>query len=343
MSASNAPRAAGSATEQRVEEPLLEVRDLRVTIETARGHVVAVDDLTLSVGRGEVVGVVGESGSGKSLACLAMMGLVAPPVAIAGGSIRFDGRELRELRERELRSLRGDEISMVFQEPLTSLDGAFTIGHQLVETVRAHRPASRREAERLGQAMLERVGIPAARQRMSAYPHELSGGMRQRVMIALALVLEPKLLLADEPVTALDVTTQAQIVELMLELQREMGMSIVFISHDLGVVLDVADRIAVMYAGQLLEQADAQSLFAHPRHPYSQGLLMSKLSLFDRDRPVTVMPGQIPALTDRAAVCRFAPRCSNRLPICVEQMPPLAQLGSDRLLRCFNPVDEETA
>ncbi len=297
--------------------------------------------MSFSVGRGEILGIVGESGSGKSLAVLSILGLVAPPVVVERGSIRFEGREITGLSERAWRSLRGREISMIFQEPLTSLDGAFTIGRQLVETVRAHARVSRQEAERRALEMLERVEIASAARRLKAYPHELSGGMRQRVMIAISLLLEPKLLLADEPVTALDVTTQAQILDLILGLQREMGMSVVFISHDLGVVLDVAHRVAVMYAGQLVELAGARPLYQRPLHPYTHGLLESKLSLLDRGPEVSVMDGQIPPLRARPADrCRFVPRCPNAIDRCSAEMPALVSIAGGRDLRCFNPIAE---
>ena len=320
--------------------PLLEVRHLTTAIRSARGMVAAVEDVSFSVERGEVLGIVGESGSGKSLTVLSILGLVSPPVVIEGGEILFEGKDLVSLSWRGWRNVRGKEISMIFQEPLTSLDSAFTIGHQLVETVRAHRRVRRREAERQARDMLTRVGIGSAARRLRAYPHELSGGMRQRVMIAMSLLLEPKLLLADEPVTALDVTTQAQILDLILDLQRELHMSVVFISHDLGVVLDVADRVAVMYAGQLVEVADAQALFRLPLHPYTHGLLQSKLSLLEKADRIAVMPGQIPGLHDRAPVCRFASRCPNQIEQCVSEMPQLERISAeDRLLRCFNPMD----
>jgi oligopeptide/dipeptide ABC transporter ATP-binding protein len=318
---------------------LLEVADLHTTVTGRAGAVSAVDGASFTVERGEVLGIVGESGSGKSLALLSILGLIAEPVAIASGSIRLEGRELIRLGAREWRRIRGAEISMIFQEPLTSLDAAFTIGSQLVETVRAHTDASRPEATDRAVEMLERVGIASARRRMDAYPHEFSGGMRQRVMIAMALILRPKLLLADEPVTALDVTTQAQILELIAELQRDLGMSVIFVSHDLGVVLDVADRVAVMYAGDLVEVAAADAVFADPAHPYTHGLLVSKLSLAVRTRDVAVMPGTIPPLFDRPRACRFAPRCPNRIDRCVETHPALEPSDrAGRLLRCFNPM-----
>jgi oligopeptide/dipeptide ABC transporter ATP-binding protein len=315
----------------------LEVTGMSTVIGTRRGSVVAVDDVSLSVARGEVLGLVGESGSGKSLTLLSILGLLAPPVRLEAGSIRLAGRELTALSRREWRQVRGREISMIFQEPLTSLDPAFTIGKQLTETVRAHARVSGQQAEAEAVGMLERVGIASARRRLSAYPHEFSGGMRQRVMIAMALVLRPKLLLADEPVTALDVTTQAQILDLIASLQREMEMAVILVSHDLGVVLDLADRVAVMYAGQVVEVADSAAIYAEPRHPYTRGLLASKLSLANKGQPVVVMPGRVPSLGERYAHCRFAPRCSRVLARCVAEMPGLEPVAPNRQLRCFNP------
>jgi peptide/nickel transport system ATP-binding protein len=317
-------------------EPILDVRDLRTVIATRRGDALAVEDVSLTVHRGEVLGLVGESGSGKSLTLLTILDLLAPPVRRAAGSIRLAGRELTALSRREWRGVRGREISMIFQEPLTSLDPAFTIGRQLTETVRAHSRVGSRAAEDEAVTMLERVGIASARRRMSAYPHEFSGGMRQRVMIAMALVLRPKLLLADEPVTALDVTTQAQILDLIASLQRELEMAVILVSHDLGVVLDVADRVAVMYAGQIVEVAGSAELYAHPRHHYTRGLLASKLSLSNKSQPVAVMAGRVPSFDERGEFCRFSPRCPRRLDRCSVEMPVLERVAGGAL-RCFNP------
>jgi oligopeptide/dipeptide ABC transporter ATP-binding protein len=317
---------------------LLEVRGLTTVVDGNGWSAAAVDDVSFSIGRGQIVGVVGESGSGKSLTALSILGLVAPPIAVTAGSILFEGRELVGLREREMRRIRGAEISMIFQEPTTSMDAAFTIGDQLVETVRAHRAIDRRGAEALATRMLDRVGIASAARRLRAYPHEFSGGMRQRVMIAMALLLDPKLLLADEPTTALDVTTQAQILELIGELRTELGLSVLLISHDLGVVLDVADRVVVMYAGRVVEETPSVSVAGSPSHPYTQGLLAAKLSLRHRDRPVTVIDGQVPSLRHRPTACRFEPRCPNRLPECGVTEPELLPVpGVARLLRCYNP------
>ena len=330
--------ASALATDTSVRSRLLAVQGLTTVVEGDGWESAAVDDVSFSVGRGEIVGVVGESGSGKSLTALSILGLVQRPVSVRSGSVLFDGQELIGLRESQLRRIRGARISMIFQEPMTSLDGAFTIGDQLTETVRAHEAVSRSKAEQMAVTMLDRVGIASARHRLRAYPHEFSGGMRQRVMIAMALVLHPELLLADEPTTALDVTTQAQILELIGELRREMGLSVVLISHDLGAVLDVADRIVVMYAGRVVEVATSEETFTSPRHPYTQGLLRSKLSLRHRGRPVAVIEGQVPGLGHRPMGCRFATRCPNRIDRCTQVEPPLVRVAEEsRLLRCYNP------
>ena len=317
--------------------PVLDVRSLTTVIEGHGWTSAAVDDVSFTVHQRQIVAIVGESGSGKSVTALSVLGLLQPPLVLRSGSVRFQGEELVGLPESRLRRVRGAEISMIFQEPMTSLDGAFTIGDQLVETVLAHRATDRRDASALARRMLDRVGIASAERRLHAYPHEFSGGMRQRVMIAMALLLEPKLLLADEPTTALDVTTQAQILELIDELRRDMGLSVVLISHDLGAVLDLADQVVVMYAGQVVEVASAEAAFTMPEHPYTQGLLRSKLSLRHRDRPVEVIEGQVPGLRSRPAGCRFSERCPNRIDRCVTTSPELGAASHGGELRCFNP------
>jgi oligopeptide/dipeptide ABC transporter ATP-binding protein len=319
--------------------PLLEVTNLVTTIRAGRRSVRVVDGVSLDLAPGQILGLVGESGSGKSLLLLSILGLLNPPVSVESGSVRLKGRELVGLSERELRRVRGAEMSMVFQEPLTSLDPAYRVGRQLTETIRAHRSCSRAEASALATDMLRRVGIGSPAARMQAFPHELSGGMRQRVMIAMALLLGPSALLADEPVTALDVTTQAQILELILSLQHEMGMAVLLVSHDLGVMLDVADRVAVMYAGQIVEVAAAAELATSPRHPYTRGLLTSKLSLLNKGARVEVMPGRVPSPSEIGDGCRFAPRCPRATERCSIDMPPLEEADGNRRLRCFNPLD----
>jgi oligopeptide/dipeptide ABC transporter ATP-binding protein len=335
MTVTASPVAAGAAS---ASAPVLEVTELRTVISGRGWTTAAVDGVSFSIGRGETLALVGESGSGKSLTALSILRLVEAPVAVAGGSVRFEGRELLDLPDDRMRAIRGAAISMVFQEPMTSLDPAFTIGAQLRETLLAHRKLRREEVERASVSMLERVGIADAPRRMRAYPHEFSGGMRQRVMIAMALLLDPRLLLADEPTTALDVTTQAQVLELIQGLQQEMGLSILLISHDLGAVLDVADRVAVMYAGQIVEVASAADLVHRPRHPYTRALLRSKLALTTSRDPIPVIEGQVPGLRERPVGCRFAPRCPRALPAC--SAGPIAlepDLEPGRASRCINP------
>jgi oligopeptide/dipeptide ABC transporter ATP-binding protein len=325
-------------------EVVLEVRDLTTAIIGNRWQAAAVDGVSFAIRRGETLALVGESGSGKSLTALSILRLVEPPVMIAGGVVDFEGTDLMRLPQGRMRQIRGAAISMVFQEPMTSLDPAFTIGSQLRETLLAHRQMTRAEVDRACVAMLDRVGIADASRRLRAYPHEFSGGMRQRVMIAMALLLDPRLLLADEPTTALDVTTQAQVLELIRGLQQERGLSILLISHDLGAVLDVADRVAVMYAGQIVEQATSAELISRPRHPYTQALLRSKLALGASRTPIPVIEGQIPGLRDRPVACRFAPRCPRALDAC--RADPIELVPDDtegRLLRCINPGPWERA
>ena len=319
--------------------PILQVNHLTVMIDGDRWRIAAVDDVSFQVDRAEVLGIVGESGSGKSLTALAIMRLVDPPVRISGGSISFAGRDLMSVGPEEMRRVRGSQVSMIFQDPMTSLDETFTVGRQLVELVRAHRKVARREAEDLATQMLQRVGIASPKARMRAYPHELSGGMRQRVVIAAALLLRPALVIADEITTALDATTQAQILELLVELRKDLGMSVILISHDLGVVNEVADRIAVMYAGHMVEVGDRTALLSEPLHPYTQGLLSSRLSLLTSADYVSVLEGQVPGLRNRPAACRFSPRCPNRIARCTEEMPQLVSVSAGRELRCYNPTE----
>jgi peptide/nickel transport system ATP-binding protein len=318
-------------------ENLLDVQNLTVTVSGRDWHANAVDDVSFSVKPNKILGIVGESGSGKSLTALALMGLLEPPVARTQGAAFLNGRDLFSLRPRELHRLRGSEMSIVFQEPTTSLDNAFTIGAQVTETIRAHRSMSRADAKRLAVEWLGRVGIASAEKRFRAYPYEFSGGMRQRVMIAMALVLHPRLLILDEPTTALDVTTQAQILELIVELKQELQIGAILISHDLGMVLDVADRVLVMYAGQVCELATAENAARAPRHPYTQGLLRTNLHLMRSQDSVPVIAGQIPGLQSRPEGCRFAPRCPYVLDGCRSAEPALRPTGNGALLRCINP------
>lgn len=318
---------------------ILDVSHLSVTIDGDGWSVPAVDDVSFHVDRAEVLGIVGESGSGKSLTALALMRLVDQPVRISGGSILFSGRNLMTLSKEEMRKVRGAQISMIFQDPMTSLDETFTVGRQLIELVLAHRKMPRRKADELATDMLRRVGIASPKARMRAYPHELSGGMRQRVVIAAALLLRPAVVIADEITTALDATTQAQILELLTDLRKDFGMSVILISHDLGVVNELADRIAVMYAGHLLEVGARSDILDSPRHPYTQGLLSSRLSLLSSSDYVRILDGQPPSLRGRPPACRFAPRCPNRVAKCTEVMPTLVWVEGDRQLRCYNPTE----
>jgi peptide/nickel transport system ATP-binding protein len=324
---------------------LLAVDGLEVAFATARGWMRVVEDVSFTVAPGETLGLVGESGCGKTVSSLAVMGLVSKRSGrVRARSLRFDGRELNGLPAGEMRRLRGREISMIFQEPMTSLNPAFTVGNQIAETVRVHRRVSRHEAWQRAIEMLDRVGIPDPHRRIKDYPHAFSGGMRQRAMIAMALACDPKLLIADEPTTALDVTIQAQILELMRSLQREFGMAILFVTHDLGVVADICDRVAVMYAGQVVEQESVFDLFVRPRHPYTAALLASMPQLADRGASLRVIPGQVPRPEDFPVGCRFAPRCDHRADACIAAPVPLHACGpgasaDTALVRCVRAED----
>jgi oligopeptide/dipeptide ABC transporter ATP-binding protein len=317
--------------------PLLEVEDLKVGFATDAGMVRAVDGVSFRIGTGETLAVVGESGSGKSVTSLAIMRLVPPPGRISAGRLAFDGRELLSLPEPTMRSIRGNEISMVFQEPMTSLNPVRTIGHQIAEAVVLHQRKSAAEAAKVVLEMLELVGIPEPDRRAASYPHQLSGGMRQRAMIAMALCCRPRLLIADEPTTALDVTIQAQILDLMRSLQREIGMSILFITHDLGVVAEMADRVVVMYAGRAVEEAGVRDIFAHPAMPYTQGLIGSipRLDRVGRTRKrLEAIPGNVPNPLRLAPGCAFQPRCRYAAASCGIAIPPLEDAGEDHRVRC---------
>jgi peptide/nickel transport system permease protein len=316
---------------------LLEVDGLTVQFEGANGPVTVVDDVSFTVDAHEVLGLVGESGSGKTVTSLAIMRLLdSPPALIARGSIRFRQQELLRADFKEMRRLRGGSMAMVFQDPMSSLNPAFTVQDQLVEAYRLHRQVSRGAARRRALEMLDLVQMPAAAQRLRDYPHELSGGMRQRVMLAMALICEPELLIADEPTTALDVTVQAQILDLLRTLQRELGLAIVFVTHDLGVVADVCDRVAVMYAGQLVEQASVQDLFTNPRHPYTEGLLRAIPRASDaRDDELYVIDGVVPTAATMPTGCRFHPRCEYAIEACIDGAIELRETdsGASRCLR----------
>jgi len=323
--------------------PLLEIRDLVTEFRTGDGPVRAVDGVSFEIAPRTTLGVVGESGSGKSVTALSIMRLVAsPPGRIAAGSIRYGGRDLLTLRPAEMRAIRGNRIAMIFQEPMTSLNPVFTVGDQVAEAVRLHQHKSRREARAIAIDMFRRVGIPSPEDRVDAYPHQLSGGMRQRVMIAMALACRPDLLIADEPTTALDVTIQAQILDLLRSLQRELGMSILLITHDLGVVAETCDEVIVMYAGRIVERAPTEALFAAPRHHYTAGLLRSVPSYGDAagGEPARLQEirGMVPSLGELPPGCKFADRCPAVAERCRAEEPRLVPLGASRV-RCHFPLD----
>lgn len=322
---------------------LIEVRALEVSFETPRGLARAVDGIDFSVAAGEAVCVVGESGCGKSVTALSLMGLVPSPPGQVRGSIRFQDRELLELSRREWADLRGDRLAMIFQEPMTSLNPALRIGDQLAEVLIRHRGLARTAARAAALEMLERVRIPAAARRLDDYPHRLSGGMRQRVMIAMALLCAPALLIADEPTTALDVTIQAQVLDLMRGLREQTGTAILLITHDLGVVAELADRVVVMYAGQIVESAAVNQLFAFPQHPYTVGLLGARPSLDDRRDRLAAIAGMVPPAHAMPQGCRFAPRCPFADAQCRAQTPPLLDITPGHQSRCWKAPLETLA
>jgi peptide/nickel transport system ATP-binding protein len=315
--------------------PLLSVEDLRVVFPGTDGRkTFAVDGVSFSAERGSTLGIVGESGCGKSVTSLAIMGLLPKGGAEVSGRVTFDGMELLSEPERVMRALRGERLAMIFQEPMTSLNPSYTVGDQIVEAITAHRKISKREAETHGIEMLRRVRIPTPEARFHDYPHKLSGGMRQRVMIAMALACDPDLLIADEPTTALDVTIQAQILDLMRQLREESGAAIILITHDLGVVAEVCDEVLVMYAGQVVERAPVEELFRFPQHPYTVGLL-GALPRLDRRRPrLAAIEGTVPNMTAPPEGCRFQARCPFRIPKCAE-LPPLIPIEAAHLSRCW--------
>jgi peptide/nickel transport system ATP-binding protein len=322
---------------------LLEVVDLRTHFTTDDGEFPAVDGVSFSVDAGQTLAIVGESGCGKSVTSLSIMGLVPnPPGRIRGGSIRFEGRELVGASAREMQDLRGNGMAMIFQEPMSSLNPAFTIGDQIVEGLLRHRAISRAQAVEQALAALRKVRIPAPEQRFHEYPHKLSGGMRQRAMIAMALACEPRLLIADEPTTALDVTIQAQILQLMRTLQSETGTAVILITHDLGVVAEVADEVVVMYSGRVVERAPVQALFDEPQHPYTVGLLGSIPRLDVERVRLASIEGQVPSPLRRPTGCKFADRCPFVLDQCRAEDPPLLDLGQRHLSACWRaPLDPQ--
>ncbi|WP_171962500.1 ABC transporter ATP-binding protein [Bordetella trematum] len=306
---------------------LLEVKNLSVSFPTRRGVLKALDDVSFSIAPGEILGVVGESGAGKSLTGAAIIGLLEPPGRISGGQILLEGRRIDDLPEERMRQVRGRQIGAVFQDPLTSLNPLYTVGRQLVETIMTHLPLNRREATERAVDLLAATGIPAARERIDHYPHQFSGGMRQRVVIALALAAEPKLVVADEPTTALDVSIQAQIIELLKKLCREQGASVMLITHDMGVIAETADRVAVMYAGRLAEIGPVAEVIHRPRHPYTAGLMGSIPTLDGQVERLVQIDGSMPRLNAIPPGCAFNPRCSRRIGRCTRERPELMDDG----------------
>ena len=322
-----------------VSEPLLAVEGLQVRFWTERGTIYAVNGISFDVDRGGTLGIVGESGCGKSVTALALLGILPRAGKVTSGTARFEGRDILHLPDRDLRQIRGKDIAMVFQDPMTSLNPVLTIGRQLREAIEAHLDVGRKEAERRSSDLLDRVGIPSAKLRLREYPHQFSGGMRQRAMIAMALACEPKLLIADEPTTALDVTIQAQILDLLRDLVAERDTALILITHDLGVVAGMCERVNVMYAGTVVETASAEQLFAHPRHPYTLGLLQSVPRL-DAGRKQKLQPieGQPPNMLDAPSACPFAPRCHYEVALSTQEVPLLKPLEPGHAVACFNPV-----
>lgn len=326
--------------------PLLELDDLQVEFKTRRGIARVLDGINLSLGAGETLGIVGESGCGKSMTALSIMGLVPqPPGRIAGGAIRLAGEDLLRAGERRMREVRGNEISMIFQEPMTSLNPVYTVGDQIAETVVEHEGLSRRDALDRAVEMLRAVKIPSPEQRAREHPHQLSGGMRQRVMIAMALACRPQVLIADEPTTALDVTVQAQVFDLLRELQEEAGTTIILITHDMGAIAEMADRVAVMYAGRIIESGGVEDILEDARHPYTRGLISCVPHLVSdppEDRPALLeIPGVVPPLTDLGLGCAFEPRCPKRLARCRLEKPEAREVRPDHASACW-AVDAET-
>jgi peptide/nickel transport system ATP-binding protein len=335
-------------TEALAEETVLDVKNLQTVFFTSSGLFRAVDDVSFSVRRGETLAIVGESGCGKSVTALSIMRLVPdPPGRIVGGSVTLEGTDLLGLDEAEMRAIRGNRISMIFQEPMTSLNPVMRIGDQITEAVQLHREMSSKQAWQKAVEMLRLVRIPEPERRVHEYPHQLSGGMRQRAMIAMALACRPALLIADEPTTALDVTIQAQILALIVELQKELGTGLILITHDLGVVAQTAQRVIVMYAGKKVEEAGVEALFENPRHPYTRGLMASMPAVLSfgskTDARLTEIPGMVPSLTNLPPGCAFAPRCGLAIDKCRAEFPPLEDWGDNHFAACWRAAETAAA
>lgn len=321
---------------------LLEVKNLEASIKTKTGAIHAIEDISFSMEKGEILGVVGESGCGKSMTALSILRLLpTPPIEISGGQILYDGQDLLKMNKASIRSIRGNRISMIFQEPMTSLNPVYTVGNQIIEAIHFHRKVSRKVCWEQAVKMLKMVGIPAPEQRMKEYPHQLSGGMRQRVMIAMALSCQPELLIADEPTTALDVTIQAQILDELKRLQKQTGTAIMLITHDLGVVADMAQKVLVMYAGKVVEYADTIDIFSRPLHPYTEGLLKSIPRLNQSVEKLHVIDGMVPSLSQMPKGCRFCPRCEYATKYCQEYEPPML-VCDNRKVRCWRYKERQT-
>ena len=317
-------------------EKILDIKDERLSFFTPAGEVKALNGVSFTMNQGDVLGVVGESGSGKSVTAYSVMGLTAYPGKLVGGNVWFNGHEIENMKEKDFRKIRGNEVSIIFQDPMTSLNPVYTIGNQIVEVIRLHTDKNKTEAWARAKELLELVGINEPEKRLKQYPHELSGGMRQRVMIAIALACEPKLLIADEPTTALDVTIQAQILELMQDLRKKLGMSIIMITHDLGVVAAMCEKIAVMYAGHIVEYGTTDEIFYQPGHEYTKGLINSipKLNTAEHERLVPIEGTPVDLLNPPAG-CPFAPRCKNCMKICLNKMPPRTELSDTHYTYCW--------
>ncbi len=313
----------------------LEVNNLCTSFFTPKGELKAVDDVSLVVPKGKVIGVVGESGCGKSMTARSIIRLLKYPGKVVGGSVKLEDKELLTLTENEMASVRGEEISMIFQEPMTSLNPVMKVGKQVMEVIRLHRKVSKKEAKEETLRIFEKVGISEPEKRFYSYPHELSGGLRQRVMIAMAMVCRPKLLIADEPTTALDVTVEAQILDLMNKLRNSTGMSMIMISHNLGVVAEICDYVYVMYAGQVVEEAETFELFDNPKHPYTIGLMNSVTALERKQEHLDTIPGSVPNLRSLPTGCRFAPRCAHCTEACLNAAPELYEVKEGHRARCF--------
>ena len=323
-------------------EYLVDVKNERLSFFTPAGEVKALNDVSIRLKEGEVLGIVGESGSGKSVTAYSLMGLTAHPGKLLGGELHFNGHQVEKMTEKEIRKFRGNEISIIFQDPMTSLNPVYTIGNQITEVIRLHTDKTKQQARERAKELLELVGINEPDKRLKQYPHELSGGMRQRVMIAIALACEPKLLIADEPTTALDVTIQAQILELMMELKDKLGMAIIMITHDLGVVASMCERIAVMYAGRIIEYGTTDDIFYHPKHEYTKGLIRSipRLDTKEHERLVPIEGTPVDLLNPPKG-CPFAPRCGECMKICLREMPPVTELGEIHYTQCWLNQKEE--